>query len=523
MTATTLPPPAPGPVAAAGAPTRFQRVLDRVERLGNLLPHPATLFIVLCFAMVLVSWILSRAGVSVRNPVTGQTVGAVNLLSVDGLRRIIVGLLPNFVNFAPLGPVLVCLLGLSLAEHGGMLGACLRLIVQATPRALLTWVVVWCGAMSHTAGDIGYVLLLPLSMALFHALGRHPLAGLAAAFAGVSGGFAANLLISTSDVVLAGFTQEAARLLDRAYTVNAMANYYFLGGSVFLITAIGALVTEKLVEPRLGVYRGNVAAETLHPLGPVERRGLRWALGVFLLLAALVLAGLLPENGVLQDPAKPGFIHSYFIRGLVFFIFVFGLFPALAYGIVTGAIRRDADVYKGMQKTMELAAPYLVVVFFIAQFVNLFAWSNVGVVLAVKGAAALKAMDLGPVPLLVGLVMLTASTDIFLGSASAKWAILAPIFVPMFMLLGYTPEVTQAAYRVGDSVMNVVTPLASNFPLVLMFAQRYEPKTGIGTMVALMLPYSLCFFIGWTLLLLLWTFAGWPLGPGAELFLPVAR
>jgi aminobenzoyl-glutamate transport protein len=372
--------------------------------------------------------------------------------------------------------------------------------------------------MSHTAGDIGYVLLLPMSMALFLAIGRHPLAGLAAAFSGVSGGFAANLLISTSDVVLAGFTQEAARLIDKTYTVNAMANYYFLGASVFLITGLGALVTERIVEPRLGAYTGDMKPEPLQPLSAAERRGLGWALGVFLGLAALVTVGLLP-GGALQDPAKPGFIDSYVIRGLVFFIFVFGLFPALAYGFAAGTIRRDTDVYKGMQKTMELAAPYLVVVFFIAQFVNLFAWSNVGVIVAVKGAAVLKSLQLGPVPLMVGLVLLTAVTDLFLGSASAKWAILAPVFVPMFMLLGYTPEVTQAAYRVGDSVMNVVTPLASNFPLVLMFAQRCLPRTGIGTMVALMLPYSVAFFFGWTLLLLLWMGLGWPLGPGSALFL----
>lgn len=498
--------------------TAFQRVLDRVERLGNLLPHPATLFILLCLAMMMISWVLQRTGVSVEHPVTHKMVGAESLLSVDGLRRIIVGVLPNFVTFAPLGPVLVCLLGLAMAEYGGLLGACLRLVVHATPKHLLTWVVVWCGAISHTAGDIGYVLLLPLSMALFHAIGRHPLAGLAAAFSGVSGGFAANLLISTTDVVLAGFTQEAARVLKSGYTVNAMANYYFLSVSVFLITAIGAVVTERIVEPRFGPYQGGMKAESLQPLGANERRGLRWALGAFLVLTAVVLAGLLPDGGLLQDPAKPGFIHSYFIRGLVFFIFLFGIVTALAYGIAAGTIRRDTDVYRGMQKAMELAAPYLVVVFFIAQFVNFFAWSNVGVILAVKGAAVLKALELGPVPLIIGLVLLTASTDIFLGSASAKWAILAPVFVPMFMLLGYSPELTQAAYRVGDSVMNVVTPLASNFPLVLMFAQRYEPKAGIGTMVALMLPYSLCFLVGWTALLLVWINLGWPLGPGAQLY-----
>ena len=497
----------------------LERILARVERAGNLLPHPATLFVLLCAAMVLVSWLLTVAGVSVEHPATHRMIGAVNLLSLDGLQRLVLGLLPNFVNFAPLGPVLVCLLGLAAAEHSGLLGACLRLVVHRTPGWLLTWVVVGSGAMSHTAGDIGYVLLLPLSMALFHAIGRHPLAGLAAAFSGVSGGFAANLFISTSDVVLAGFTQEAARIIDARYVVTPLANYYFLGASVFLVTALGALVTDRLVVPRFGAYAGPMQPQPLQPLSSAERRGLRWALAALLVLVAVVLAGLLPAGGFLQDPAKPGFINSLFVRGLVFFIFLFGLLPALAYGIAAGTIRSDSDVYKGMQKTMELAAPYLVVVFFIAQFVNLFGWSNVGVILAVKGAAVLKAMNLGPVTLLIGLIVLTAATDIFLGSASAKWAILAPVFVPMFMLLGYSPELTQAAYRVGDSLMNVVTPLASNFPLVLMFAQRYEPKAGIGTMVALMLPYTAAFAVGWTLMLVGWTLAGWPLGPGAYLFL----
>jgi len=506
--------------ASSAAPrTFFERQLARVERWGNLLPHPATLFLLLAVLVVLLSWVLSSAGVSVEHPVTRKAVGAVDLFSVDGLRRLITGLLPNFINFAPLGPVLVCLLGLAAAEHSGLLGACVRLVVNRTPRRWLTWVVVGCGAMSHTAGDIGYVLLLPLSMALFHALGRHPLAGLAAAFSGVSGGFAANLLISTSDVVLAGLTQEAARIVDPKYTVNAMANYYFLGASVLLVTALGAFVTERLVEPRLGRYEGEAPAQDLQPLSATERRGLAWAAAVLLALGALVAAGLLPQGGVLQDPAKPGFIHSYFIKGLVFFIFVLGLAPAVTYGVVTGSIRRDTDVYRAMQRTMELAAPYLVVVFFIAQFVNLFAWSNVGVILAVKGAALLKSLELGPVTLIVGLIFLTATTDLFLGSASAKWAILAPVFVPMFMLLGYSPEMTQVAYRVGDSVMNVVTPLASNFPLVLMFAQRFAPQAGIGTMVALMLPYSLCFMVGWTLMLVLWLQAGWPIGPGAHMLL----
>ncbi len=498
----------------------FQRFLDRVERVGNALPHPATLFLLLCGAVILLSWLLHAVGLQVPHPVRNEPVQAFNLLSVEGLHRIILGLLPNFINFAPLGSVLVSVLGLSIAEHSGLLGAVMRLIVQAAPARLLTLVVVFCGATSNTAGDVGYVLLLPLSAALFHSAGRHPLGGIAAAFSGVSGGFAANLLISPTDVILAGLTQEAARLIDPAYAVTPMANYYFLAASVLVVTTVGTLVTERIVLPRLGAYHGDAQPQSINRLGPTEWRGLRWAGASLVVLTMIVLAGLLPENGFLHDPARPGFIGSYFVRGLVFFIFIFGLIPGIAYGVGAGTVRRDTDVYKGMQKTLELLSGYLVVVFFIAQFVNYFNWTNLGVILAVEGATFLRWLDLGPIPLLIGLVLLTATINLTLGSSSAKWAMLAPIFVPMFMLLGYAPELTQAAYRVGDSVTNIITPLMSNFPLVLMFAQRYVPKAGIGTMTALMLPYSLGNLFAWTALLVLWVTFGWPTGPGAALMIP---
>ena len=505
-----------GNVAAA---SWFQRTLNCVERLGNALPHPATLFLILAAGVVLLSWGLSVAGVQVTHPLTGKPVTALNLMSVEGLHRIILGLLPNFLNFPPLGPVLVCLLGLSVAEHSGLLGAIVRLVVGLAPGRFLTMIVVFTGAMSHTAGDIGYVLLIPLSAALFHTVGRHPLVGLAAAFSGVSGGFAANMLLSPTDVVLAGLTQDAARQIDPAYVVSPMANYFFLAASVVLVTAVGTFVTEFIVEPRYKVYAGDVKPQPIEPLGPVERRGLGWAAVALTALTVFVVLGLWPGGGFLQDPAKPGFIGSYFVRGLVFFIFVFGLVPGLAYGIAAGTIRRDTDVYRGMTKNMEIIAGYLVIVFFIAQFVNLFNWTNLGVILAVQGAAVLKSLSLGSVPLLVGLILLTATINLFLGSASAKWAMFAPIFVPMFMLLGYSPELTQVTYRVGDSLTNIITPLSSNFPLVLMFAQRYEPKAGIGTMTATMLPYSLANLVCWTIMLVGWMLLGWPLGPGSRLFL----
>ena len=298
-----------------------------------------------------------------------------------------------------------------------------------------------------------------------------------------------------------------------------MASYFFLASSVFLMTITGTLVTELVVEPRLGAYRGDVVPERAEPLSAAEWSGLRWALLVVAALTAFVLWGLVPDGGFLQDPKQPGFVGSFFLRGLVFFIFVFGLVPGVVYGVAAGTIRSDNDVYRGMQKNMEVVAGYIVVVFFISQFVTIFGWSNLGVIAAVKGAAFLKALELGPIPLLLSLIVMTALIDLMLGSASAKWALLGPVLVPMFMLLGYTPELTQTAYRVGDSLTNIITPLSSNFPLVLMFFQRYEPSAGIGTLTATMLPYSLANVVAWSVMLVLWVAMGLPTGPGAPLFL----
>lgn len=503
--------------------TWFQRFLGGIERVGNALPHPATLFVLLAALVVVLSFILHRMGVEVTHPGTGQPIGVVNLLSLEGLHRIIMGALPNFVNFAPLGTVVVCLIGLAVAESSGLISAVLRVTVLATHPRLLTVVVVFCGTMSHTGSDVGYVLFIPLSAALFHAVGRHPLAGLAAAFAGVSGGFAANVLLSTSDVLLSAISQEAARLIRPEYVVTPMSNYYFMAASVVLIVGIGTWVTERIVEPRLGPYQGTLTAGPLEQLNAREKRGLWWALAVGAALSAVVLAGLIPDSGFLHDPKQPGFLQSYFIRGLVFFIFLYGLAMGVAYGIAAGTIRSDHDVIKGMTRSIQDIGSYIVLVFFIAQFVSLFGWTNLAVVLAVEGAEFLRWLDLGPIPLMIAFVLLAAVIDLVLGSASAKWAVMAPIFVPMFMLLGYSPEMAQTAYRIGDSIVNIITPLMTYFPLILTFMQRYQPAAGIGTLVATMLPYSLWFLITWTLFLVVWIFLGWPLGPGAPLFLPTAE
>ena len=497
----------------------IDRALALVERGGNTLPHPVTLFAGMAALVVVVSAVVSALGVSVVHPGTGETIEPVNLLSIAGLHRILTGLVSNFTGFAPLGTVLVAMLGIAVAEGTGLIGAALKLLVLSAPRRVLTVAIIFAGVMSNAGGEVGYVLLVPLAALVFLAVGRHPLAGLAAAFAGVSGGYSANLLLGTVDPLLAGLSQEAARIIDPAYTVNPAANYYFMAVSTFVIVAAGTLVTERVVEPRLGGYTGAAATEAITPMTAAERRGLRWALAAALAVVAVLLMGTVPAGGFLRDAATGDLLHSPFMSGIVAIIFATGLAVGMAYGLGAGTVRSDVDVIKGMSKAMETMGGYLVLVFFAAQFVAFFNWTNLGLIIAVQGAALLQAAGLGTVPLIVSLVIVTAFINLFMGSASAKWAIMAPVFVPMFMLLGYTPEFTQGAYRVGDSVTNIISPMMSYFALIIAFVQRYQPTAGLGTVVATMLPYSVTFFVVWTVMLIVWSSMGWPLGPGAGLYL----
>ncbi|MCB0533619.1 MAG: AbgT family transporter [Saprospiraceae bacterium] len=495
------------------------RFLSIVERLGNMLPHPATLFAMFAAFVVLLSGFLSLFDLSVIHPGTQQTITVVNLVSVSGLHLILTKMITNFTGFAPLGTVLVSLLGIGIAEGTGLIGAALRLVVLKSPAKLLTLVIVFAGVMSNTASEVGYVLLVPLSAIIFLAAGRHPLAGLAAAFAGVSGGYSANLLLGTIDPLLAGLSQEAAQIIDPEYLVNPACNYYFMFVSTFLITILGAWVTERVVEPRLGKYTGDEKAEEVKPMSPAEKKGLRYALVAALLFTAFLLAGLIPANGYLRNPETGEILHSPFLSGIVALLFLSAAITGIAYGIGAKTIKNDADVMRGMSKSMETLGSYIVLVFFAAQFVAYFNWTNIGLITAVKGAEALKASGLGPIPLMITFVGISATINLVMGSASAKWAIMAPVFIPMFMLLGYTPEFTQAAYRVGDSVSNIVSPMMSYFALIVAFIQRYDPKAGIGTVVSTMLPYTVVFFLGWVVLLIIWILLELPLGFGAGLFL----
>ncbi len=495
------------------------RLLRIIERGGNALPHPATLFAIMALAVILVSAIASQFNLVVTHPGTGKAIQPVSLLTLAGLHRILTEMVTNFTNFAPLGTVLVALLGIGVAEGSGLIGASLKLLVLSAPRKLLTFVIVFAGVMSNAASEVGYVLLVPLAAVIFLAVGRHPIAGLAAAFAGVSGGYSANLLLGTVDPLLAGLSEEAARIVDSTYQVNPACNYYFMAASTFIIAGAGTFVTEKVVVPRLGEYKGDERPEEMSDLTPLEKRGLWWALIAVLLIAALLLLGTVPANGFLRDPETGGLLRSPFMSGIVALIFLIGVLVGIAYGVGARTIASDNDVIKSMGKSMETLGVYLVLVFFAAQFVAFFNWTNLGLIVAVKGAELLRASGLGTIPMIVSFVLVSAVINLFMGSASAKWAIMAPVFVPMLMLLGYSPEFTQAAYRIGDSVTNIISPMMSYFALIVAFVARYDKKAGIGTIVATMIPYSVAFLIVWTVMLVIWISFDLPVGPGAPLYL----
>ncbi len=536
----------------------FTRFLNFVEWMGNLLPHPVTLFAIFALSVILFSGVADWLEWSAIDPRPEGTPGRspngviepVSLLNGEGFRRIISNLVTNFTSFAPLGVVLVALLGVGVAERSGLISAGIRgLVLKAasfkpkeatsgaagilmkpvnfllTPNNLVTIAICFASVISNTASEMGYVVLIPMAAYIFYSMGRHPLAGLACAFACVSGGYSANILIGTIDPLLAGLTQEAARIIDPTYEIHAAVNYYFMFVSTFLITAVGSFVTLRIVEPKLGAYNPESASEDMagadqmNPLTELEKKGLKYAgLSVFVLVVLLSLT-IIPENGVLRNPETGEILNSPFLRGIVTFIFVFFLIPGFVYGRVTGTMKDDKGIIEGMSNSMSTLGLYIVIVFFAAQFVAFFGWSNLGQIFAVKGSEFLEDIGLTGPSVFIGFIIISGTVNLMLGSASAQWAVTAPIFVPMLMLIGYSPEVIQAAYRIGDSVTNIITPMMSYFGLILAFATKYDKNMGIGTIISTMLPYSMLFFVSWVLLFFLWVFVfQMPVGPEAPTY-----
>ena len=501
--------------------SRFARVLDTIEVVGNRLPHPATLFLMMAAIVALLSWWASAVGLQATHPATGEVIAVKNLLSADGIRWIYTNVESNFVKFPPLALVLVIMIGIGVAEGSGLFTVLVRQLVLGAPPKLITAAIITAGIFSHLASEVGYVILIPLGAMIFHALGRHPMAGFAAAFAGVSAGFGSNFLIGSVDPILAGLSTSAAQIIDPAININPMVNYYFMVASAIMVIFVGTWITEKIVEPRLGKYTGNEKALEIEQITPLEKKGLRWAGIGTLIFIALMAWTIIPENGLFRDPLTGGILKSPFFSGIIVGLLLLFFVPGLIYGIIVKTIKNDKDVMRHMTHSMQGMGGYIVLVFFAAQFIYWFNYSNLGLVLAIDGAQFLSHIGFTGIPLILAFLLLSAFLNMFMGSASAKWAIMAPVFVPMFMILGYHPGLTQAAFRIGDSVTNVITPMMSYFALIVTYAQRYDEKNGIGTIISLMIPYTVVFMLVWAIMMTIWMLLGIPVGIDGPIHLPV--
>jgi para-aminobenzoyl-glutamate transporter family len=501
------------------------RALDKVERVGNKLPDPAIIF-AMCLAIVWVlSAVFSNFTFSSIDPRSGEAVVVNNLLTGDSLADFLSRMVTIFTGFAPLGVVLVAMLGVGVAEHSGFISAGLKRMLDSTPRFMLTPMVVLVAIISHTATDAGYVLVIPLAGVIFYAMGRHPLAGIAAAFAGVSGGFCANFIPSAIDPLLQSFTQSAAQIIDSDIQINPLNNWFFNSASTLLIVSIGWYMTDKIIEPRLKDVKVDGNPEDIPKFDELSTRQSKALIfASYTMLAGIIalVAILVPESSPMRAP--DGQLTSFaapIMQSIVPIIFLLFLLPGVVYGFMSGNFKNTKDMIDAMTKAMQGMSYYIVMAFFCALFIDAFGKSNLGALLALEGAQLLKSMALPSMVTIVGIIFLTAFVNLFVGSSSAKWALLGPIFVPMLMQLNISPDLTQAAYRLGDSSSNIITPLMPYFPLVVVYCQRYVKSTGIGTLLSLMLPYSITFLLVWTAFLLIYWGLGIPLGIQASYIYPI--
>ena len=496
--------------------TRLVRLLDRVEALGNRLPDPAVLFLALLIAVWILSAALAQFSYSHIDPRTGAPLEIHNLATPSQLAQFLSGMVATFVGFHPLGVVLIAMLGIGVADHTGFIRTGLKALMNVTSRAVVTPMLLLIAIISHTAVDAGYVLVIPLGAVIFQAAGRHPLAGIAAAFAGVSGGFSANFVPSALDPMLQGITQAGAQIIDPGIELNPLNNWFFTSASTLLIVGLGWYLTDRVIEPRLSgtALDGDLAeAPELTPLTADERRGLIAALATMGLALLALFVSMLPEGSAWRAADGQLTVGSApLMRSIVPLIFLVFLIPGVVFGYAAKTVTGHRDLVAGMTQAMSGLAYYLVMAFFASLFIAEFGRSNLGALMALEGAALLKAAALPAFITVVGVILITGVVNLFVGSASAKWALLAPILVPMLMQLGLSPDLTQAAYRVGDSSTNIITPLMPYFPLVVVFCQRYVKGAGIGTVLSMMLPYAIVFLVAWTGFLLAYWALGLPLG-----------
>lgn len=494
-------------------------ILNFIEKTGNALPHPVVLFIIMILFVMIAAHITHMAGVSLPyfDASTNEEVivEARTMFNWDGLRYIFNNAVSNFMGFSALGVVILAMLGVGVAEWTGLIAAALKKMVSNVPSMLLSAAIVFAGVMSSIAADVGYVVIIPLGAIIFAGAGRHPIAGLSAAFAGVSGGFSANLFVGPIDALVVGIINDALASANIAYEVNVTANWYFIIVSTFLLTIIGALVTDKIVEPRLGKYTGDYLPDD-EPLTDVELKGLKWALVVFVVYVVIMGLLMFMPNAPFQtmnEVTGQVDLNEFLGDGLLLAIFFLFTLPGLVYGIIVGKIKTSGDFVKGMTEAIASLSGMIVLVFFAAQLINYFEYTNLGTLIAVGGANFLRDINLSGVPLVLGFVFMTSIINLFIGGAVTKWVILAPIFAPMFYSLGIAPEITLMGYRIADSSTNIISPLMSYMPVILIMAQKYDKDSGLGTIISTMFSYSMAFLITWSILLIAWLGLGIPLGP----------
>jgi aminobenzoyl-glutamate transport protein len=512
----------------------LMRFLDKVEVAGNKMPHPITLFFYLAVFVVILSFVGSTLGWSASGEIINRSTGGVemqtitvkNLLNAQGMVYILTSMVGNFMGFAPLGIVLVVTFGIGLAEESGYIGTLVRKAVSKTSAFWITPVVVFLGIMSNVASVVGYVILIPLGGMIFLSYKKHPLAGMAAAFAGCSGGFSANLLIGPIDPLLSGISTEGAKILDPSYIVDPTGNWFFMAASTIAITIIGTYVTEKIIIPRLGTYdssRSEISNEgenLLNDISDPEKKALKWANIVFVAMILTLIAVAFPQNSVLRNANTGSLVSGApLMAGIIPIVMLMFFVPSLVYGRISKKFLSEKDIAKAMSKSMSTMGTYIALAFVASQFIAYFDQTNIGLIIALKGAGILQAANIYAPLLMVIFVLICAFLNLFMGSASAKWVILAPVFIPMLMRIGISPEMTQAAFRIGDSSTNIITPLMDYFPLILAFAKKYDTDTGMGTLISTMVPYSFGFLAFWILLMVLWMIIGLPLGPGVGVYL----
>ena len=500
-----------------------------VERSGNKLPDPVFIFFWCIAVVIAISVVAALFGVSAPHPTQIDAAGnavivnAQSLLSATNIQRLLVEMPATFSGFHPLGYVLVVMLGAGVAERSGLFASAMSRAVSVAPAALLTPVVALIGLIGNLAADAAYVVLIPLAGVVFAAAGRHPIAGIAAAFAGVSGGFSANLVPGQLDALLFGITEAAAETIMPAWDANIAGNAYFIIGMTVVFLPVIWYVTDKMIEPRLAPITGGMHSltagtvkESSTAIGIDEQKGLRHAAYATLAVIALwVFFCIGPGTPLINESAAPEARLTPLYQSLVAGFFIVFLAAGWAFGKATGSIKNHRDLVKMMSEAMGDLAYYLVLAFAAAHFVAMFNWSNLGLIFAIKGATILEGSNLPDSILLTLVILFTTTINLFIGSASAKWALLAPVLVPMLMLLGISPEMTTAAYRVGDGATNIITPLMPYFPLILVFCQRWQKDFGLGSLAATMLPYSMLLLLSGTIMTIVWVVLGLPLGPGA--------